>query len=190
MDFLVILLVGAATFGLCFLLDKGFTGIFRSKPQHQTGLSVRVSQHYGGAGLLLVILGVAAIFKGLNEGKVLLIAGAIVALLGVGLIVYYMSFGVYYDGSSFILTTFGRKSKTYSYRQIQGQKLYSVTGGNVVIELFFDDGRTLALQSNMKGAYPFLDTAFAKWCEQTGKLPEDCLFHDPQNSCWFPSMEE
>lgn len=189
MGLLSILLVGAATFGLCFLLDKGFTGIFRSKPQHQSGLSVRLSQHYGGAGLLLMILGIAAILKGL-ESTVLLIAGAVVALLGVGLIVYYMSFGVYYDGSSFILTTFGRKSRTYAYRQIQGQKLYRVAGGNVVIELYLDDGRTLALQSNMKGVYPFLDTAFAKWCEQTEKQAADCPFHDPQNSCWFPSMEE
>lgn len=189
MDFLVILLVGAATFGVCFLLDKGFTGVFRSKPQHQTGLSVRLSQHYGGAGLLLVVLGLAAIFKGLNDSKMLLFCGGIVVLLGIGLIVYYMSFGIYYDEDSFILTTFGQKSKCYAYRDIQGQKLYRLTGGNIMVELYFCDGKTVTLQSNMKGVYPFLDTAFAKWCEQTGVKPEDCPFYDPENSCWFPGME-
>lgn len=189
MDFLVILLVGAATFGVCFLLDKGFAGIFRSKPQHQTGLSVRLSQHYGGAGLLLALLGLAAIFKGWSESKVLLLCGGIVMLMGICLVVYYMTFGIYYDEESFILATFGRKSKCYAYRDIKGQKLYRLTGGSVMLELYFQDGKTAALQSSMKGLYPFLDKAFAGWCEQTGVKPEDCPFHDPSHSRWFPDME-
>ena len=51
MDILAILLIGAVTFGVCFLMDKGFTGIFRNKKQHKSGLSVRLSQHYGGSGV-------------------------------------------------------------------------------------------------------------------------------------------
>lgn len=190
MDILVILLVGAVTIGACFLLDKAFTGIFRSKPQHKTGLSVRLSQHYGGVGLVLVLLGVLAVFHGWTSSKVLLFCGGFVAVLGIALIVYYMTFGIYYDSDSLILTTFGKKSVVYSYADISGQKLYRVAGGNVIIELYFRDGRTVALQSNMKGVYPFLDTAFAGWCRQKGVQAEDCPFHDPQNSCWFPGMEE
>ena len=57
MEFLLILMIGAATFGVCFLLDKAFTGVFRSKPQHKSGQSVRLSQHYGGAGVILGLLG-------------------------------------------------------------------------------------------------------------------------------------
>ena len=190
MYILVILLLGGATFGVCFLFDKGLTGVFRNKPQHKTGLSVRLSQHYGGAGLILAVLGLAAVFKGLESSKMLLICGIIVILMGLGLIVYYMSFGVYYDSNSFILTTFGKKSTTYSFADIQGQRLYRVSGGHVMVELFLKDGRSVGLQSNMKGIYPFLDAAFAGWCRQKGLTAEECTFHDPGNSCWFPSMEE
>lgn len=190
MDLLLILLVGAATFGVCFLLDKVFTGAFRSKPQHKTGLSVRLSQHYGGAGLVLALLGIIAVFQGWTDSKVLLFCGGFVAVLGVALIVYYLSFGIYYDKESFLLTTFGKKSAAYSYADIQGQKLYRVTGGSIMVELYLRDGRTVSLQSTMKGIYPFLDAAFDGWCRQTDTKPEDCAFHDPANSCWFPSMEE
>ena len=189
MEFLLILLIGAATFGVCLLLDKGFTKAFRSKPQHKTGQSVRLSQHYGGAGVILGLLGLLAVFQSAGS-SLLLICGSFVILLGIGLIVYYLTFGVYYDADSLILTTFGKKSTVYSYGAIRGQKLYRVTGGNVIIELYFDDGRTVALQSNMKGVYPFLDTAFAGWCRQKNIDKENCPFHDPANSCWFPSVEE
>lgn len=190
MDILAIILVAAATFGVCYLLDKGFTKVFRGTEQHKTGLSVRLSKRYGSGGLLLTVLGVAAVFSGLKNGTVLLVGGAFVALLGVGLIVYYMTFGVYYDEDSFVLTTFGRKSTTYAFRDIRGQQLYTVTGGSTLIELHLQDGRAVSLQSNMTGVYPFLDTAFAGWCRQTGRRAEDCPFHDPENSRWFPGSEE
>lgn len=189
MDILVILLVGAVTLGLCFVTDKGFTALFRSKPQHKTGLSVRLSQHYGGAGIILLILGLMAVFSGWSASKLLVVCGTLVAVLGIGLVVYYMTFGIYYDSESLILTTFGRKSTVYTYADILGQKLYQVTGGSVIVELYFKDGRTVALQSNMKGVYPFLDTAFGGWCRQKGRNKEECTFYDPQNSCWFPNME-
>lgn len=190
MDFLAIIVMAAVTFGVCFLLDKGFTKVFRGTQQHQTGLSVRLNKRYGSGGLLLAVLGVAAFFSGLSNGTVLLAGGIFVALLGVGLIVYYMTFGVYYDEDSFVLTTFGRKSVTYAFRDICTQQLYTVTGGSILIELHLQDGRAVSLQSNMTGVYPFLDTAFAGWCRQTGRKAEDCPFHDPENSRWFPGTEE
>lgn len=190
MDFLLILLVAAATFGLCFLLDKGFSKTFRGKAQHASGLSVRLNKHYGTGGVVLTVLGVSAVLTGLSSGWVLTAGGVIVLLMGVALIVYYMTFGVFYDQDSFVLTTFGKKSTVYSYRDIKGQQLYVVTGGNVVVELHMTDGRTVNLQSAMTGVYPFLDTAFAGWCRQRGIRPEDCPFHDTDNSCWFPSVEE
>lgn len=190
MEFLGILLIGAVTFGVCFLLDKGFTGIFRGKAQHKTGLSVRLSQHYGGAGLVLVLLGGLAVYFGWSGSKLLLFCGGFVAVLGIALILRYLSFGIYYDSDSLILSTFGKKSKVYSYGDIQAQKLYRVTGGNTVIEVYFADGRSVSLQSDMKGVYPFLDTAFAGWCCQKGIKAEDCPYYDPENSCWFPSVEE
>lgn len=188
MEFVVILLVAAATFGLCFLADRGFTKAFRGKKQHTTGLSVRLSKRYGSIGLVMAVIGLAAFFSGKGQ-PVLLYGGLFVVLLGIGLIVYYMTFGVFYDSDSFVLTTFGKKSVTYRYQDIKGQLLYLVAGGNVLVELHLEDGRTVSLQSTMDGMYPFLDTAFSGWCVQKGLRPEDCAFHDPANSCWFPNLE-
>lgn len=190
MEFLLIMLIGAGTFGVCFLVDKVLKRLFRSKPQHKTGLSVRLSQHYSGAGVVLAFLGVMAVFQGWNRSNLLLFCGGFVAVLGLGFIAYYLSFGIYYDEDGFLLTRFGNKSVTYQYGDIQGQKLYQVTGGSVIVELFFHDGKSVSLQSTMTGVYPFLDRAFSGWCRQTGVDPADCPFHDPRNSCWFPSMEE
>ena len=189
MGILAILILGAVTFAVCFVFDKGFTGAFRNKKQHKTGRSVRLSQHYGGAGVVLGILGLVAIFEGRIDSMVLLVGGCVVLLFGIALAVYYMSFGIYYDEESFILSTIGRKSTTYSFSDIQGQRRYQITGGSVVVELHLRDGRTVGLQSTMKGIYPFLDTAFEGWCRQSGKRREDCDFHDPSASLWFPEVE-
>lgn len=183
-----IVLVAAGTLLLCWLVDKGFTKVFRSKPQHMSGKAVRLNKLYGAMGLILAVLGVSALFAGASHGWFLTAGGIILLVLGIGLVVYYMTFGVYYDDDSFVLTTFGRKSATYRYRDIQGQLLFT-SGGHILIELHLTDGRAVQLQSNMIGVYPFLDSAFAAWLRQTGKRKEDCAFHDPDNSCWFPSME-
>ena len=184
-----VLVIAALTFGVCFLVDKGFTKKFRGKAQHKSGLSVRLNKKYGAFGLILMALGVAAIFSGINgNGLVIGIGGGVVLLVGVGLLVYYMTFGVFYDEDSFVLTTFGKRSTTYRFGQIQGQLLYNASG-NVLIELHMEDGRTVGLQASMTGVYPFLDKAFFGWCYQRELAPENCEFHDPDNSLWFPMME-
>lgn len=183
-----VLLILAATFLVCYLVDKGFSKVFRGKAQHKTGLSVRLNKRYASMGVVLTVLGVAAVFAGIDGQKLLLICGSLVIVLGIALVVYYLTFGVFYDEDSFILTTFGKKSVVYHYREIQSQQLYNTSGG-VVIELYMKDGRAVQLQAGMLGVYPFLDTAFAGWLRQTGRREEDCDFHDPQNSCWFPPVE-
>ena len=190
MNIITILFVVAATFGICHLLDRGYTKKFRGQTQHQSGLSVRPSKRYAVFGLFLVILGVLAIFTGMSGSMVLLLGGVIVLAMGAGLIIYYMTFGLFYDADSFILTTFGKKSITYTFGNIRGQKLYLVQGGTVIVELYMTDGNSVNLQSNMEGVYPFLDHAFAAWCRQTGRVPENCDFHDPSNSLWFPTEED
>ena len=190
MQFVAILLIAAAVFGVCFLVDKGFTRLFRSKAQHRSGMAVRANKRYGLFGVILSVLGVMAICVGISDGSVLLWGGIIVLLMGICLAVYYLSFGVFYDGETFLLSRFGKKDITYRFDQIQGQKLYLVQGGNVIIELHMTDGNTVSLQSTMDGVYPFLDTAFAAWCMQTGRDPQSCDFHDPSRSLWFPTVEE
>jgi len=184
------ILVAALTFGLCFLFDKGYTRLFRNKQQHRSGKAVRPSKRYGSFGLIVCVLGIAAIFTGLSEGGVLLFGGIAVVLIGTALVGYYMSFGIFYDDEGFIVSAPGRKSRTYQFRDIRSQKLYLIQGGSTVIELHLADGNVASVQSTMEGAYPFLDHAFAAWCRQTGCDPEACTFHDPAKSLWFPNQED
>ena len=190
MEYIAVILIAAAIFGVCFLIDKGFTKLFRSQAQHRSGKAVRLNKRYGSVGLLLAAFGTAVLFAGLQDNKLLLCCGIIMILVGIGLVVYYMTFGVFYDEDSFVLTTFGRRSATYTYSQFQGQKLYLSAGNVILIELYLQDGRTFQVQSVMEGAYAFMDHAFSAWLRQTGRNMEDCAFHDPQNSCWFPSVED
>ena len=190
MEFLFVLLAAGCVFGLCYLVDRAFNKIFRSKAQHRSGLAVRASKRYGIFGVILTVLGVLGICTGVTDGPVLLVSGILVALMGVGLSGYYLTFGVFYDKESFLVSRFGKPDRTYRYQEILGQKLYLIQGGSIVVELHMSDGTTVSLQSAMEGIYPFLDTAFAAWCAQTGRDPEQCDFHDPSQSLWFPTVED
>ena len=189
MELLGVFSVAAVVFGLCFLVDKGFTKLFRSKAQHQSGLSVRLNKKYGAFGLIVFVLGIAALFSLWNEGWLLITAGFLLMVLGIALVVYYMTFGIFYDGDGFLLTTFGKRSTAYRYADIKSQQLYN-SYGQILIELHMTDGRNVQLQAGMTGVYPFLDKAFSAWCAQKGLDEGTCTFHDPANSCWFPPMEE
>ena len=181
-----IILVVAGTFLLCWLLDKGFQKAFRSAPQHMSGKSVRLNKYNGLAGIILTLLGVVSVILG--GEKFLLIGGLIVIAMGVGFMVRYMGFGVFYDDESFLVMGAGKKNREYRFSQIKQQQLYR-NGGHILIELHMSDGSVVQVQSNMVGVYPFMDAAFAGWCHQKGLDPESCEFHDPDNSCWFPPVE-
>ena len=190
MEILFMVLFAGFVFGLCFLTDRLFKKLFRSKKQHRSGRSVRLSKRYGSFGILMVTLAFAAIFAWLNGSEWILgVGGGLILLVGLGLIVYYLSFGIYYDEDSFLYNTFGKRGVSYEYGDIVGQKLYTASG-NTVVELHLKDGKTVAVQEAMDGPFAFLDEAFAGWCRQTEHDPEKCEFHDPSNSLWFPMMED
>ena len=184
------IVIGALIFGACYLIDKGFSKAFRSKAQHMSGLAVRVNKRYGAFGVILFALGVGAILAGLSGEWILIAGGALILIAGICMVVYYLTFGVFYDDDSFLVSGFGQKGTSHLYKEIQQQRLYLVQGGNVIIELYLNDGSTVSLQSNMEGVYPFLDTAFAGWCRQTGTDPNTCSFYNPSNHWWFPHEEE
>ena len=190
MQFLAILLVAAVIFGICYLVDKGFAKLFRSKAQHMSGLAVRASKRYGLFGVILSVLGILAILNGLGDESVLLWGGIVVLILGVCLCVYYLSFGIFYDGETLLYSRFGKKDQVYAFGDIVGQKLYAIQGGSTLVELHMKDGKAISVLSTMDGAYSFLDTAFAAWCMQTGRDPQSCDFHDPRKSLWFPTVED
>ena len=104
MTFFLILLIAAAVFGLCFAVDKAFSKLFRSKAQHRSGMAVRANKRYGLFGVILSVLGIMAVCVGMTDGPVLLWGGIVVLLMGAALAVYYLSFGVFYDGETFLLS--------------------------------------------------------------------------------------
>lgn len=180
-----ILIIAVLVLGLCFLIDKLFGKLFRSRKEHKSGTAVRLNKHYATIGILLTVVGIAAVFA---EGLALTIGGCVLVITGVCLVVHYLSFGIYYDKEGFLYTRFGKKATAYPYKDIRAQMLYN-NAGNILIELHMQDGKSIALPTTMQGVYQFMDTAFTGWLEQTGQAPEDCDHYDPDNSCWFPSAE-
>lgn len=188
MEYIAVVLVAVVAFGAFWLIDKGFTRLFRSRAQHKSGTAIRLNKRYCTFGLILSVLGVAVALASAKEGWIMLAAGAVILVVGVGLIIYYLTFGIYYDADGFVYTSFGKKSITYAYRQIQGQVLYN-SSGSIIIELHMDDGKTVHINAALENAYAFMDQAFAGWLKQTGADPDECDFFDPENSCWFPRVE-
>jgi hypothetical protein len=187
---LPIVLVAAVIFGICYLVDKTFSKLFRSKAQHRSGMAVRVNKRYGVFGIGLCVLGVLSVGVGVSGGLALTLGGIVVLIMGICLSFYYLTHGIFYDGETFLVSSFRKDDLIYRFEQITEQKLYLVQGGNIIIELYMNDGTSVSLQSSMDGVYLFLDTAFAGWCLQKGIDPQTCDFHDPSKSWWFPHEEE
>lgn len=183
-----LILIAVVTFALCFGVDKAFHALFRNKAQHKTGLAIHLPHRYGVAGIVLFILGLAGIFAGLNDRKILVVGGVIVMIVGAALVAYYLAFGIYYDEDTFLISGLGKKQRQYRFSDIESQQLYQ-SGGSIVVELFLKDGSGFTVQTAMDGAYPFLDHAFAAWCRQRGIDPNTCEFHDAANSLWFPTAQ-
>ena len=184
-----ILLLAAAVFGLCFLIDKGYSKLFRGKKQHRSGLSVRQNKRYGSMGFVLMAIGVAALVSAAGN-RAVLIGGVILILLGAGLTLFYLTNGIYYDDECFLVETLGKKPATHFYRDICFQQLYTMQGGGSIVELHMKDGSAVQVVSTMPEYDKFLNHAFTRWCAEKGIDPESCEFHDITNSCWFPEKEE
>ena len=88
MEYVAVIVVMAVVFGGCYLVDKGFTRVFRNQQQHHSGLAVRLNKRYGSFGLILAVLGLAAIFSGLTNGWILIAGGSIILVVGIALVVY------------------------------------------------------------------------------------------------------
>lgn len=188
MEILLVFFVIGGTFALCYLFDKGFTKLFRNTAQHKTGRAVKLSKRYGSIGLVFVALGIGASFASIGKGAMLLVCGLVLIVVGIGLITAFLSFGIYYDEDSFLISAFGKRNRTYRFAEIRSQQLYNANG-NIVIELHMIDETAIQLHSFMEGTDTFLNAAFYAWCRQKNIDPDACGFHDPGNSCWFPNAE-
>ena len=172
MEYVWIAVVAALTFGVCFLLDKLFSKLFHSRQQHTSGNSVKLRKRIATFGLLVGLLGLLCVVFYWGSHPVIFWSGWILLLMAVCMLVYYLSFGIYYDEEGFVYSRFGKKSQLYTYGRIVSQQLYN-SYGNILIELHMTDGRSVQLQAGMAGVYPFLDKAFSAWCAQKGIREED-----------------
>ena len=191
MEYVLIAITAAVVIGACFLIDFLFKKLFRSQAQHMSGLAVRLHKRYGSIGILMIVLGVSALIAGCTgeTAKLLFICGgSLIILVGIGLVVYYMSTGIFYDEDTFLYTTFGKKKRVYTYSDIDKQQLFN-NAGHLLIELHMKDGSSVQVQSTMPGAIDFMDHAFAAWLRQNGREEADCDFYNRNDSRWFPSVE-
>ncbi len=187
-EYVWILAMAALTLGVCFLLDKLFSKVFRGTQQHRSGHSVKLRKRVATFGLLVVLLGAVCVIFYWGTHPVIFWSGWILLLMGCGMLAYYLSFGIFYDKEGFVYSRFCRKSQTYTYSQIQRQQLYN-SQGSILVELYLSDGTTVPVQDNMEGGFAFLDYAFDRWLQARGMSQEDCAFYNPQKCCWFPGAE-
>ncbi len=190
MTWAIYVTVIAATFGVMFLLDMGFQKFFRKEHQYHTGLAIHLNKRYLVAGILITALGVAMFGQLANGFRwILVLAAVILEIMGIGLLIYYNTFGVFYDEDTFIYRSFGHRPETYRYEDIKSQQLFTTSGG-IMVELDLSDGRTMSLHQNMDGMYAFLDKASLARFRQLGIENSTCKWFDKSNSCWFPPREE
>ena len=180
----------AVTFGVMFAGDYLFHKLFRKEQEYQTGMAVHLNKRYLVTGILISVLGVALLGQ-LTKGFswLLVAAAAILEVMGIGLLIYYNTFGIFYDEDSFIYRHFRGKPTTYRYADIRSQQLLQTAGG-IVVELDLADGTTMSLQQNMDGMYTFLDHACFARMRQLDTEPRSCKWFDQSNSCWFPPRED
>ena len=188
---MIYFLVIAATFGAMYLMDKGLTRLFRSREQHRSGTAVRLKKHYGILSLAMIILGILGFLTFFFDGNViLLLGGVLVAPGGAVLGIYYLTHGIFYNDDSFLYVTFGNNAREYRYADIQGQKLYEIQGGTLLVELHMRDGRAVSVQFSMEGAPSFLDKAAHARMRQLGLNSHECSWFDESQGRWFPPVEE
>ena len=185
-------IVAALVFGVCFAVDKGISAVFASNPLRRSGKSVRLHKKYGLISIALMVLGAVVMVNCGSFGedcRLMLAAGALCLVLGIGVGIYYISYGFFYDDEEFIFASFPKKQRRYRFNQITAQQLYTARG-TVTVELHMTDGTTVTLQPGLVGHYDFLEAAFRGWCRQKSVHPETCDFYDPDNTCYFPPVRK
>ncbi len=187
-NYIWIILIALTTFLVCFLVDKVFNLLFRSRRQHQSRRQVRLRRRMAAFGLIVAVLGAACVIFYWGRQPVIFWSGVALLLMGGAMVVYYVCFGVFYDEEGFLHSTFGKKPRFYNYRQIRFQQLYN-SQGSIVVELHLEGGDCLQIQDSMEGAWEFLDYAYEMWRMEKGLSDDKCAFHNADKCQWFPQVE-
>ena len=186
--YLFVLIVCAAVFLVCFLIDTLFKLIFPKSRLEKSKQVVRPPRRSAVIGVILTFAGAAMLVKLLPEkSDVLFLIGSIVAVIfGVILLCTYFSIAIYYDDEGFLYKAWGHGKKEFRYSQIKGQRSLLTRGG--VNTILFVGDEEINLYSAMQNLNAFLSKAFFKWCAAKGVDP-DTVENNPRMATYFPDPD-
>ena len=187
--YLFVLIVCAAVFLVCFLIDTLFKLIFPKSRLEKSKQVVRPPRRSAVIGVILTFAGAAMLVKLLPEkSDVLFLIGSIVAVIfGVILLCTYFSIAIYYDDEGFLYKVWGHGKKEFRYSQIKGQRSLLTRGG--VNTILFVGDEEINLYSAMQNLNAFLSKAFFKWCAAKGIDP-DTVENNPRMATYFPDPDD
>lgn len=173
----------ALVFGLCFLVDKLWQRRKQNAAQTESD-KVRLPRANNIFGALLAVGGLALLlFIAPIEGGIWWFLSIAVMLIGLFLIVNYLATGIDYNEAGFTYRRLGRRSQTFTYAQIKGQRSFANRAG--VNVLLYAGEEDIYLYSAMKGTRRFMQTAFDGWCLAHGIDPDEVSPPDPNSMIWF-----
>lgn len=187
--YLFVLIVCAAVFLVCFLIDTLLKLIFPKSRLEKSKQVVRPPRRSAVIGVILTFAGAAMLVKLLPEkSDVLFLIGSIVAVIfGVILLCTYFSIAIYYDDEGFLYKAWGHGKKEFRYSQIKGQQSLLTRGG--VNTILFVGDEEINLYSAMQNLNAFLSKAFFKWCAAKGIDP-DTVENNPRMATYFPDPDD
>ena len=168
MQYVLYLLLVAVIFGLVALGDFLLKKLF--KRAHSTDKAVRMPRYSFILGLLMGLLGlIAVLYIPRQTERFLWLGSWVVLVIGAYLLTNFFWFGIYYDDEQFTYRALGKKSRTYRFAEITGQRTFvSKSGWNSNL---YARGEEVQLYAAMQGLSDFLNKAFFVWCRENGFSP-------------------
>ena len=182
MQYVLYVLLIAVMFGLVALGDFLLKKLFKSSCS--TAKAVRMPRYSFIMGMLMALLGLIAVMYIPRQTERFLWLGSwVVLVMGVYLLVNFFWFGIYYDKEGFTYRALGKKSRTYRYEEITGQRAFvAKSGWNSNL---YARGEEIQLYAAMQGLSDFLNKAFFAWCRAKGIDP-DTVENNPHELVFFP----
>ena len=188
MKLIFVVIICAAVFLICFLIDTLLKLIFPKSKLEKSKQVVRPPRRSAVFGVVLLFLGVAVLVQFVSKkGDTLLLLGSIAAMIfGIILLCTYFSVSIYYDDEGFLYKAWGHGKKEFRYSQIKGQRSLLTRGG--VNTILFVGDEEINLYSAMQNLNAFLSKAFFKWCAAKGIDP-DTVENNPRMATYFPDPD-
>ena len=179
----ILLCIGAATFGLCFLVDRLIQRLRHKNAPPKP--CVRQPKRAISIGIVLVFVGIAvSLFVG---GALALVCGCLIVLMGAVLVGSYFLFSIHYDAEGFTYRSL-KGSGHYLYNQIRGEQAIATRSG-ITVMLYVGD-TIVEMSEAMQGVREFLSHAYAARCRQMNLDPATCPPPAPRELVWFPEPPE